>query len=94
MEQFLAQYTVLIAGLWHLGQGVELLVAALLFFSVRLLGRTTLRAFESNQLFAFCTVYHVLAQLFQENKGKNVQCIISPNLIYGAKFTQVSTLSN
>ena len=52
----------------HLGQGVELVMAALLFSNMRRTGRPTLRAFESNQLFALCTVQQRFVGLFPETQ--------------------------
>ena len=50
----------------HLGQGVELVEAALLFSNMRLTGRPAQRAFEPNQLFAWCTMQQHFAGLLQE----------------------------
>lgn len=50
----------------HLGQRVELVVAALLLSNMRLTGRPTQRAFEPNQLFAWCTMQQHFAGLFPE----------------------------
>lgn len=50
----------------HLGQGEELVVAALLFSNMRLTGTPTLRPSESNQLFALCTMQQLFVGLFPE----------------------------
>lgn len=81
----------------HLGQGEELLVAALLSSNTRLTGRPTLRALESNQLFALCTMQQLSVGLFPENEYcimtafQNAQYIITSNHVYSAKFIQVYT---
>lgn len=81
----------------HLGQGEELLVAALLSPNTRLTGRPTLRALESNQLFALCTMQQLSVGLFPENDYcimtafQNAQYIITSNHVYSAIFTQVYT---
>lgn len=83
MNDFVVQYTVLIVGVWwgrralfkqmlvfklNLGQGEEMLVAAPLFSNIKLRGIPTLRAFESNQFTALCTMQQLFVVLFPENE--------------------------
>lgn len=68
----------------HLGQGVELVVAALLFSNMKLSGRHTQRAFEPNQLFAWRTMQQHFSGLF-------LKIMLYNNIFYNALFSRIDT---